>query len=359
MPLKIPIWVHTVETAYPGSSTIPPDDTKNPFSAVYQKTNDGLRFEGRWDGHPRGIDDIADVVRTDREIYGAQGIGWIPWGVVHGRWEGSHSPAYAMQEGRLAGKIAVAAAGGGVESAVYIIDLEPHYFAPFPAFWREDLGAGVDDVAAFLEGFVQAGGEELWIAIDPRPQHLDRVSFRAWSRAMEGLTPAVTRILPMTYFTDFVAPRVAMNLDAEVVLSNAVETFGRFGVPPAKIFPILPAPATPSVMEFAIGTSHRLGCGGVSVYQRGNLSFDTANAIAALRDPWGAEEVEEPVPAFDAANVAGALQELSLTKSYLRVLTGDLRSLAESIDNELDDLKGVHKVLFAELLDARNKEEPN
>ncbi len=295
---------------------------------------------------------IPDVVRADREIYGAQGIGWIPWGVIHGRWGGS-SDNYARSEGHLAGRIARAGAAEG-EMAVYIVDLEPHYFAPFPAFWREDLGAGPAEVMQFLAGFREGGGDEIWLAVDPRVGHLPNVSFSAW--AEQGLI--VRRILPMVYFTDFVAPRAATARDTEVALSNAVATFGDFGIAPPAIYPVLPAPATPSVMEFAIGLSHRLGCGGVSVYHRGNLSLDTANTIAGMYDPWDPAGAPE-TPSFDEANVATALQELSLTKGALRILTSNLRSLAESIDNELDDLKGVHNVLSAELLDARNEDEPN
>ena len=268
--MRVPVRVHNFANACPGA--IGPDDTAAPIAAVYGKTNDGLNWQGRRDAHAAEINGLPAVVRAEREIYGPQEIEYMPWGVVHGRREGNADQA--LVEGLLAGQVARAAAGPG-ERATCVVDLEPHYHAGFPAFWRDDLGAGPEEVAAFVGGFIEEGGEDLWLAPDARNPHMAPVSFRAWTQH-----DVVLRVLPMVYFTDF-------RQEPEAALDRALMTLREYGWPDVRtVHPVLPGDAAPAAMLRAIRYARGLGCGGVSVWHRGNLRSDTAAAIAALLDPW-------------------------------------------------------------------------
>lgn len=327
--MQLPIWVHNVTSAYPGAGGLPVDDTENPFSAVYGKTNDGLRWQATWDRHSAAIDSLLAVTRTDQAIYGAQGIEYIPWGVVHGRWEGTTN--YARQEGALAAKIAMAAAEG-IDDAppVYIVDLEPHYHAPFPAFWRNDIGADASDVAAFVEAFRTRAGHlgELWACVDARDPHLAPISFSAWADERE----MVKRVLPMVYFTDFMRPRVAGSRDALTAIRSAVDLLREYGIPEPAIFPVLPGDAEPGVMVTAIQGAHEEGCGGVSIWQRGNLRANTAAAIAAMDDPWETEPVEDPV---NRAAIQQLLDGIDERASVIEIALGEIRLAVQRVRQQL------------------------
>ena len=275
--MKVPIWVHHFATGYPG--LVGWDDGAQPFSEVYGKTNDGLRWQSTWDagvgtapdGKPWAVRSLGNVAEIDTTLYGPQDLEYKPWGVVHGRWE--NGPAdYAGAEGKLAAQIALAAAPAG-ETPVYIVDLEPHYHAPFPTFWRDDLGAGPTEVERFGVAFQLNGGGELWIAPDARDPHLEPVSFEEWARG-------ATRVLPQVYFTDF-------RMHSREALERALDRLhARGGVQEGDVYPILPGNADPDEMVTAIEVAQILGCGGVSVWQRANLWPETAEAIAAMDDPW-------------------------------------------------------------------------
>src|SRR5690606_36839528 len=131
-----------------------------------------LTWQAYWDANPYEFDSVEDVVRAEKEIYGAQGIEFKPWGVVRGQQPGWSGTEYARREGELAGQIARAAAGPG-EKANYIVDLEPYYHGgATPQFWRNDLGAGPELVWAYIKAFRAARGEELFVAPDARAPHL-------------------------------------------------------------------------------------------------------------------------------------------------------------------------------------------
>lgn len=327
--MRVPVWIHNVASAYPGNGGLPVDDSANPFSDIFGKVNDGLRYQGAWDDHPAEIGSILDVVLIDRQIYGPQGIEYVPWGVVHGRWEGWLAGEYAKTEGELAAQIAMAAAGPG-ETPTYIVDLEPHYHAPFPAYWRDDLGAAEPDIREFVQQFRNGtnGLGRLWLAVDARDPHLEPVKFGYWESF-----DVVERILPMVYFTDFVRPRPASTSDALTSIRNALDTLRSYRVEAGSIYPIFPGDAVPSVMEYAIESAHEEGCGGVSVWQRGNLRLDTAEKIAEMDDPW-AQSKPAPGLALDVIR-----QQLDRIEGAITPTDVELELIREAIDRIREEIR--------------------
>lgn len=310
--MKIAVWLHQFDNGYPG--LVGSDDSQLPFSAVYGKTNDGTRWQSTWDRHGVAIGEAADVTRAERDIYAPQGIEYVPWGVIAGR---SEAGSVAGSEGTLAGQIAKAAAGPG-ERATYIVDLEPSYHGgATPQFWRDDLGAGPAEVSEFIGQFMRNGGQEIWIAPDARDPHLSPVAFEAWWAA-----DIVTRVLPQVYYTDFSKPRTATAADAKAAIDTAVATLEAHGVRQrVNIHPILPADSEPGVLVGAIRYCHEIGCGGVSIWQRGNMGIEVAQAIAAMEDPWAAPEPAVEAPKVDIAAIRREAEAMQASAARILELT--------------------------------------
>ncbi|MCK9495126.1 MAG: hypothetical protein M0R75_06470 [Dehalococcoidia bacterium] len=279
--MEIDAWIWQFGKDYPGE--VGNDDQRLPFASVYIKTNDGNSWQGQFDDHPAEISGLEAVKVARTTIYQPQGIGMMPWGVVQG--VNRNKRDISAEEGKRAGQIAVAAAGAG-EPARYIVDLEPYYHGGpnNPQFWRNDLGAGPAHVQRFIEAFVAAGGQELWVAPDARTAHLPPVSFQTWADS-----PTVTAILPQVYFTDFRQP-------ARVALDHALITLADYRVGPSRIRPVLPGNAEPAPLLDAITYSQAKGCTGVSFWRRGSFRVDSLQAIAGLTNPWGPEPPREEVP---------------------------------------------------------------
>ncbi|MCZ6707917.1 MAG: hypothetical protein O7A71_08240 [Chloroflexi bacterium] len=272
--MEAPVWLHQFDYGYGPQVLGGKPDSDLPISAIYGKTNDGLTWQGHWDTAPEAISGVGALLRTVRQRYGAAGIDFVPWGVIHGRWEGE--PRQAAKEGARAALIAKACVWPG-GPARYIVDLEPFYHAPFKAFWRNDLGAGPIDVLRFAAAFQANGGDELWVAPDARDPHLTPVSFGIWA----GL-PIVTRVLPQVCYTDFVKPRTPTPITVRTALERAIDALGAHGwADTASIHPILPGDSPASLIPFAMSELQRLGCSReISFYQRASLRLDTAKAIA-------------------------------------------------------------------------------
>lgn len=192
-----------------------------------------------------------------------------------------------------------------VRDRLGILDLEPANHGPF---WRDDLGAGAEEVRIYCERYSAAGGRELWLAPDARRLRLDRVSFGAWIEQ-----PVVTRVLPQIYWRIF-------KQSPETGLTNAVTLLREQGWEDVRtIRPILDGDAGPEEMVRAIRFAHDLGCGGVSIFQRKNLRRDTAAAVLAMDDPWDVppqphphrHEILEAVAAIrrEADEIAGLMSE--------------------------------------------------
>lgn len=302
--MKVKTWVWQFSKDYPGE--IGGDDSKLPISEVWGKTNDGLTYQGRFDNHPAEISDLPAVVKAERDIYGPQRIEFVPWGVIHGRMPGVADQA--SREGALAGAIAKAAASAS-EPRRYIVDLEPHYHGgATPQFWRDDLGADASDVRAFLEAFVAAGGDEIWVAPDARHPHLEPVSFAAWVAS-----PVVKMVCPQVYFTDFKRP-------ARVALDAALTTLAAYRVGPERVHPVLPGNAEPGALVESVRYAHERGCAGVSFWRRGSFRKDSLQALAALEDPWAPPPAGTPAAKKAAAIAAIDEAQDALARARARLL---------------------------------------
>lgn len=287
-----------------------PNDAALPFKGIYPKSNDGLAWMGTFDDHPAEISSLAAMTRV-AGIYRDQGMGCVPWMVVHLREPGRNT---AAAEGTLAGQIAAAAG----PAAVMIIDLEPHEYDPttgFTYYLRDDLGADAGDVDAFVNAFLAAGGRELWMNPDARAGRMP--TWSAWWARDE-----VTTVMPQVYWPDF-------RLPYRTALDQAITFLQSMGVHQVKnIRPMLPATATPADFVAAVEYCKALGCGGVSLYQRGNTSPALCEAIEALADPWAAVDPTPP-PVSDTTRVLpGAVVDQA-------------RGLIRSIRNELDQLEAI------------------
>lgn len=303
--MQIDLWVHQIDTGYPG--LVGSDDSPLPVSAFLVKTHDGLYWQATWDSHPLAISGL-DALRRLRDAYAPRAT--VPWSVPHGRWEGAPGD-YAIKEGVRAGEVALAAAAPGQRPRV-ILDIEPHYHAPFPAFWRDDLGAGPREIDDLCWGFAQtAPGAAIDIAPDARMAHLPPVNLAHWCTKVE-----TTRCLPQIYFTDFVSPRIATAADSRAAIDTAIAALAQNGWTRLDtICPIFPGDAQPDTMLRAFEHAHASGLGRPSVWQRSNTPRDLFAAIADFRDPWG--PVATPEPVGDATALLRALEA-----SEARMLAG-------------------------------------
>lgn len=306
--MKVAVWGWQFQNEYPGEAGVTTDDSQLPISEYWGKTNDGLNWQSVYDNHAVEFKDIASVVRAEREIYGAQGIEFKPWGVVRGQQPGWSGTDYATREGTLAGQIAKAATVAG-ERAVYIVDLEPYYHGgSTPQFWRNDLGAGPAHVRAFIAAFTAAGGQELFIAPDARAGHLDPVSFRTWIES-----PVVTLIMPQVYWTDF-------KRTPQASLDTAKSELAKFNVHPARIVAVTPGNGSAADMKAGIEHAHAIGFRGVSVWRRGTTTKAVYDAIASMNDPWWQPVKTPSVPSTDGptkVQVGTALELIKEAKGRL------------------------------------------
>lgn len=280
--MKLPIWVHQVQTSYL-QSPLGASDVGLPFSAIYGKAADGLNFMSTWDSHPSGVDGLAAVVMRDKAHEAEGGREYIPWVVPRGA-QPSWSPArYIEKEAQLAAQIALAGAGPG-ETPVVILDLEPHYHGgATPQFWRSDLMSASERVTAVRQWVarfhsLQPDGE-IWLAVDAREPHLTSVQFSTWLDAMES-RGMQTRIMPMIYWTDF-------QIGARAAIGRALSLLeGIYKVQSDDIEMIYPGNSSTNELLGVIEWAHTRGTRKPSIWQRVNLSKANADAIAAMEDPW-------------------------------------------------------------------------
>ena len=290
--MKLPVFVHQVGTSY-GESELPFDDSRSPFSEIYGKVADGLNFMSTYDLHGAAIGTIADVIEREQMHEADGGREWKPWMVPRGQQPGYGGVSYAEREGALMAEIAAAAAGDA-ETPVIILDVEPYsHGGSTPQFWRSDLGAGARTIRALLDTYVRltaaaAMGKhvEVWLAIDAREPHMEAIDLEAWLAH-----PAVTRVMPQTYFNDFLARQASPDEAKEIISAANLLLTDDHGWPRGKISHILPASGALGVLQDAIQHCHATGTLRPSLWQRMTLSQENADAIAELTDPWGAQPV--------------------------------------------------------------------
>ncbi len=238
------------------------------IGAIYGKVLDGTDLMSHYDPHGRAYGSMEMIREIGEREHQEHGRGFVPWSVPHG--------LDPETEGRLNANAAIAGAGHG-ERATMILNIEP-----YEGFWLRRGAESKDALRRLMSSFRENGGEEIWLWVDARAWQLRDTNFDHWLSAGEGL---VTRILPEVYWTDFLRREPTDN-DVRFFLNRAVALLGEYGVEKARVFPTLPSPSTPEQMVLGIEYCHGLGTGRPNLWQRVNLSRETALAVAGMDDPW-------------------------------------------------------------------------
>lgn len=277
--MELPLWVWQIGNDY--VQGLPDDDAQMPMSSAYFKANDGLFMMGNISpGSPVSVADVARI----RDIYYAQNLGFVPWGVARGG-------ATAASEGSLAGRIAQQCSG------VYIVDLEDG-----PGYWS----GGNAEVDAYINAFRNAGGRELWLCPDTRVGHLAGISFDRWLQS-----PTVTKILPQIYWVDFQQSYIEA-FAASLVPLNGRGLDARSG----RVYPVLQGDA-PDLIAGAQQLTD-WGYPGWSVWRRGTLTpanVATLNALGGMSMP-----PPVPVKTYEDGLVEGRAAGIQAARDALAAL---------------------------------------
>lgn len=245
-------------------SLIGPDDARAQMSFALFKMMDSGRPFYSWD--------VLHHYFAD--IYQPQGIGMIPWTVVRG-----FSNEFAREEGRQAGIYSTAVQG------CVLVDLEDD-----PKFFWQGIESAVD---AWIQGFVEGGGREVFLWPDSRKDKLKGENFWRWWHYK-----IVTRVWPQAYFSIFFSAgardRVRRGID------RAVQPLVEGGIPMNAITPTLmtsdndgnPIP-WPELLE-GILYCRELGANGFSLWRRQFLSPEQRDGLAALADPFAPPPSRRP-----------------------------------------------------------------
>lgn len=285
--MQIAAWVWQLSQDYPGAE---PDDSKLPIDQMWVKAADGMWPQGHFDSHPAEISGLA-AARELRDIYHRQGINMIPWVVPHGTYPGAgpgpRDDSYAFAEGRMHGQYAEAARDQtGNDRAVLIVDLEPSYYGGSgnPQFWRDDLGAGPQQVRDYLNGALDGGAQEVWLSSVWRdnPQALRDVSIQSWLASN-----LVTEVHPQIYWTDMQKPWGAAldELDAAITALGLPDL-----MPAGRIRPTMPGTGTAADIIAFIERCRTRGFLRPSIWRRGTVPSAVWEAIG-LRPEWEAPPV--------------------------------------------------------------------
>jgi hypothetical protein len=264
MPTRVGQAIVTIDSDY-RHALIEPDDTRSQMSfALFKMMDSGNPFY-----------DWPTLHHYFAEIYVPQGIGMIPWTVVRGFDDQS-----AHEEGVQAGIYSTAVQG------CVLVDLEddPNHF------WQGHESA----VDAWIDGFIEGGGHEVFLWPDSRRDKLKRENFwRWWSKDI------VTRVWPQAYFSIFFQPgarnRVRRGID------NAVQPLLDGGISPDRITPTLMTsdetgqhPIDWGELLEGIMYCKELGSNGFALWRRQFLSRQQRDGLAALDDPWAPPRSRSP-----------------------------------------------------------------
>lgn len=242
------------------------DDTTQPFSAVLVKALDcGLDDYPQWQGNfDAGAPHSADELDDQLTGYRMQGIDAIPWGVSRG--------THARDEGIMAGN-----AAGRDPQGRFCLDLEP-----YDMFWT---GSTPERVRAWLQGFKDGGGRELWISTDSRNTKPREVDLPTWLA-----DSIVTRVMPQAYWTDF-------EQDWKTGIDVSYLPLMELGVPLMMIHPTLPLNATAGDLQDAIGyCMSQPAFGGVNFWRRGIATQQLIDLMATWPQPVFEALSDKPAP---------------------------------------------------------------
>lgn len=255
MPTSVGQAIVSIEADY-RRSLIGADDAHAQMSFALLKMMDSGRPFYSWD--------VLNHYFAD--IYQPQGIGVIPWTVVRG-----FSNESAREEGRQAGIYSTAVQG------CVLVDLEddPHFF------WQ-GIESAVD---AWIEGFVEGGGREVFLWPDSRRDKLKGENFWRWWHYR-----IVTRVWPQAYFSIFFNPGVRDRVRRGI--DRAVQPLTEGGVPMTAITPTLMTsdndgnPIPWGELLDGIQYCRELGSNGFALWRRQFLSPEQRDGLAALADPF-------------------------------------------------------------------------
>lgn len=248
------------------------------------------------------------------DIYQPQGIGMIPWTVVRG-----FSNESAREEGRQAGIYSTAVQG------CVLVDLEDD---------RQHYWQGIESaVDAWIQGFVEGGGREVFLWPDSRRDKLKGENFWRWWHYQ-----IVTRVWPQAYFSIFFAAgardRVRRGID------RAVQPLTEGGIPMTAITPTLMTsdeqgnPIPWAELLEGILYCRELGSNGFALWRRQFLSPEQRDGLAALADPFAPPPSRRPrAPRDEFPDLsdldramgrlnAHRLETLATTEEVLRLGTG-------------------------------------
>lgn len=280
------------------SALIGTDDTQAQMSYALFKMMDSGRPFYSWD--------VLHSYFAD--TYQPQGIGMIPWTVVRG-----FSVDGAREEGRQAGIYSTA-----VEGCV-LVDLEDD-----PAYYWQGIEAAVD---AWIEGFKEGGGREVFLWPDSRWDKLAGENFWRWWQH-----DIVTRVWPQAYFSIFYGSHVPNRVRRGI--DDSVRPLSDGGIPANAITPTLMTsdnvgnPIPWEELREGILYCKELGLNGFALWRRQFLSPEQRDGLAALDDPWAlpVPPVEpSPIPPLTeyqqalARLKANAIEGMAITDEVIRL----------------------------------------
>ena len=261
------------------------------------------------------------------DIYQPQGIGMIPWTVVRG-----FSNDSAREEGRQAGIYSTAVQG------CVLVDLEDD-----PRLFWQGIESAVD---AWIQGFVEGGGREVFLWPDSRADKLKGENFWRWWHYK-----IVTRVWPQAYFSIFFGPGVRNRVRRGI--DRAVQPLVDGGVPMSAITPTLMTsdndgnPIPWGELLEGIHYCRELGSSGFALWRRQFLSPEQRDGLAALDDPFAPPSSRRPraprnvEPALaDLDRALGRLnahrlETLATTEDALRLSAGNTARALRTTDDLL------------------------
>lgn len=300
MPTAVGQAIVTIDSDY-RRSLIGPDDARAQMSfALFKMMDSGSPFYS-W-----------DVLRHYfGDIYQPQGIGMIPWTVVRG-----FSNESAHEEGLQAGIYSTAVQG------CVLVDLEDD-----PRFFWQGHESAVD---AWVQGFVEGGGREVFLWPDSRQDKLKGENFWRWWHFK-----IVTRVWPQAYFSIFFNPGVRNRVRRGI--DRAVTPLLEGGIPASAITPTLMTsdnvgnPIPWEELLEGILYCRELGTSGFALWRRQFLSPQQRDGLAALDDPFAPRRGGSralPAPASELPDLDRALGRVRAHQFESRLATEEALRLA-------------------------------